>query len=37
MAKISEILEIEKERADVSTWNVIHLFKEVSWSFLEAF
>ena len=28
MAKISEILEIEKERADVGTWNVIHLFKE---------
>lgn len=28
MAKISEILEIEKERSDVNTWNVIHLFKE---------
>ena len=28
MAKISEILEIEKERTDVSSWNVIHLFKE---------
>lgn len=28
MAKISEILEIEKERADAGTWNVIHLFKE---------
>jgi len=28
MAKISEILEIEKERTDASTWNVIHLFKE---------
>ena len=28
MAKISEILEIEKERTDATTWNVIHLFKE---------
>lgn len=28
MAKISEILEIEKNRSDVNTWNVIHLFKE---------
>lgn len=28
MAKISEILEIEKERTEALTWNVIHLFKE---------
>lgn len=28
MAKISEILEIEKQRTEPATWNVIHLFKE---------
>lgn len=28
MAHISDILKIEKERADPSSWNIIHLFKE---------
>ena len=28
MAKISEILEIEKNREDAAQWNIIHLFKE---------
>ena len=28
MAKISEILEVEKQREDAAAWNVIHLFKE---------
>lgn len=28
MAKISEILEIEKSRTEDTSWNVIHLFKE---------
>ena len=28
MAKIADILEIERQRSDPSQWNVIHLFKE---------
>ena len=28
MAKISEILEIEKDRSETKTWNVVHLFKD---------
>ena len=28
MARISEILEIEKQRTDKEQWNVINLFKE---------
>ncbi len=32
MAKISEILEIEKNREDAAQWNIIHLFKEGSFN-----
>jgi hypothetical protein len=28
MAKISEIIEIEKDREARDKWNIIHLFKE---------